>query len=237
MKKSIRILSTTFFCAFLLFGSISSHAQFRFFTTNNSDFYYRFPPGTLAIAQDEKIPGVEGSQYLSDDWSKGRIELENGNMIDSIDLRLNVYKSEMHFLNKNVEYTIGNPEAIKEVTWGDRKFIYSHYKDGKSISQGYFEVLVEGNIELLAFYYIVRLKASYNKALDVGEKSDHLILNKRYYIANNSSIIEVDKKGKSIFESLGDKGDILRKRIKEEDLSFKKKEDLVKIVTYMNEIN
>lgn len=144
----------------------------------------------------------------------------------------------MHYLYKDVEYSINSPESIREVKMGNRKFIYSSYKTDKNdISKNYFEVLAEGKASLLVLYYIKRISSNYNVVLDVGNRNDQLELNEKYFITIGNSIIEIDKKGKSIFDNLGDKSDLLKKRIKEEDLSFKKKEDLIKIVSYMNEIN
>ncbi|TCN65432.1 hypothetical protein [Acetobacteroides hydrogenigenes] len=197
-----------------------------------------FPPGSNIIVKGENIIGVDGSQYLSEEWTKGNITMNNGTIIDSIDLRLNAYKKEMHYLYKDVEYSINSPESIREVKMGNRKFIYSSYKTDKNdISKNYFEVLAEGKASLLVLYYIKRISSNYNVVLDVGNRNDQLELNEKYFITIGNSIIEIDKKGKSIFDNLGDKSDLLKKRIKEEDLSFKKKEDLIKIVSYMNEIN
>jgi hypothetical protein len=143
----------------------------------------------------------------------------------------------MHFLEKGVEYSIGCPDKIKDIHIGNKKIIYAPYKDGSSILNGYFEVLVEGKTSLLVLFTVKRIESSYNIALSVGSKEDRLELFERYFLATNSSIVEIDKKGQNLFDSLGAKGDILRKRVKEEKLSVKRKDDLTKIVTYANEIN
>jgi hypothetical protein len=225
--------------AILLLNSISSYAQtVAGIKQSGLTIDIVFPPGNNIIVNGERVPGIDGSEYLSEEWTKGRITMNNGAIIDTIYLRLNVYKNEMHYLYKNVEYSICSPENIRKISIGDRKFIHSLYKkdEGKN-SQGYFEVLVDGKAKLLALYYITKINANYNVVLDAGNKNDRLELKERYFIATENSIVEIDKKGKCIFDNLGDKGDILRKRIKEEDLSFKKKEDLVKIITYVNGMN
>jgi hypothetical protein len=210
----------------------SSEASFQ--TTNLT---IQFPPGYNVIVNGERIPGVVGSQYLSEEWGNGRITFNDGHVIDSISLRLNAYRNEMHFLDKGTEYSIGCPDKIKEVLINNRKFIYYPYKEDNSILHKYFEVLVEGKVNLLVLFTIKRIESNYNIALSVGEKDDHLELSEQYFVAINNSIIKLDKRGSKLFNSLGEKGDALKKWIKEEDLSFKKKEDLVKIVSYMNEIN
>lgn len=185
----------------------------------------------------EIIPGVEGTPYLSDKWTPSRITMNNGSIIDSIDLRLNAYKNEMCYRDKDREYTIGASKNIKEIAMGSKKFISYPLTPENAISNSYFEVLAEGNTELLVLYYIKVIEPTYNNPLDYGVKKSQLKLCERYFIKTEESIIEIDKKGKCIFDRLRDKGDILKKRIKEKDLSFKKKEDLVKIITYINEMD
>lgn len=202
-----------------------------------SNLTIQFPPGYNVIVKGESTPNVIGSQYLSEEWKKGRITFNNGSMIDTINLRLNAYKNEMHFLDKGVEYTIGCPDKIKDIHIGSRKFIYAPYKEGNSILNGYFEVLVDGKTSLLVLFTVKRIESNYNIALSVGSKEDRLELCERYFFATGSSIIELDKKGNKLFDSLGNKSDVLRKKVKEERLSFKRKEDLAKIVSYVNEIN
>lgn len=194
----------------------------------------RSPPGDNITIIDERIPGVEGSQYLSEEWTKGHITLKDETTIDTINLRLNVYRQQMHYFHNGVEYSIGSPENIKEITMGNRKFIYCPYKDENEITHGYFEVLVEGDIKLLVLFHVTRIPANYNVVLDCGNQNDQLKLAERYFISKDNAIIEVDKKGKSLFSYIGEKGELLRKKIKEERLSFKAKEDLVEIVTHVN---
>lgn len=228
------------FCAIFLLSHLSSHAQVQ--AKAGGGFGSFSDKSQLLPRNDGTTPGeivaeVEGSQYLSEAWSPSRITMSNGSVIDSINLRLNVYKNEMHYRDKGVEYTIGASKNIKEIAFGNRKFIYYPLKPGDVTSYSYFEILAEGSTNLLVQYYIKVIEPTYNNPLDYGVKKSQLKLCERYFIKTNNAIVELDKKGKNLFDSIGDKGNILKKRIKEEDLSFKKMEDLVKIVTYINEMN
>jgi hypothetical protein len=232
-----KFVLSAFSCALLLLGSTTSYAQYNQNDHTPLTLLEQSAKSIEVINSGNYIPGVEGSPFLSEEWSQGRIIMNDGNVFDPIDLRLNVYQNEMHYRYKGAEYSIKTPEKVKEITMGGRRFIYYPYKKGNSIAHGYFEVLVEGKTELLVLFYMNRVKSNYNASLNVGDKNDHLELKERYFICTSSSIVEIDKKGKSIFDSLGEKGDALKKWIKEKDLSFKKKEDMVKIVTYLNGMN
>jgi hypothetical protein len=215
-------------CAIFLLKDIPLHAQ---------QFSIRLPHSSNVIVQGERIAEAEGSQYLSEEWIKGRITLNDGDIITPIDLRLNLYRNEIHYLEKGIEYSIPDPKIIKEIAIGDRIFIYGSFKKEKAISSGFFEILVKGKTELLVLHYITRKPAYYNEALSCGDKYDHLILGQRYFIKSGDSIVEHDKKGKKLIACLGEKRDLLRKKIEDENLSFKKMEDLVKIVNYVNALN
>jgi len=225
MKKLI-LIATLF--TIMLAGSNQANAQ---------KFRVTMPPGYNTIVQGEELPGVEGSQYLSKDWVLGTINLDDSSTIDPIKLRLNAFKGEMHYQYQNMEYIIGAPDKIRQIIMGTRKFIYGAYLNDGTVSRNYFEVLVEGKTELLVLYYITRKPATYNKAMDTGEKNDQLILSERFYIRNETNIIELDKKGTELTKLMGSKSEQIKKQIDDENLSFKKKEDLIKIVSYMNSTN
>ncbi len=200
-------------------------------------FKVTLPPGYNRIIQTEGLAGVDGSQYLSDEWTLGNITMNDTMSIGPIKLRFNAYKGEMHFLDNNSEYSIGAPEKITSIVMGGRKFIYASYQDKDVTKHNFFEVLAEGKTELLILYYIERIPANYNAAMDAGEKNDRLRLEEKIYIKNGDNIIEHDKKGKKLIASLGDKSGQVIKHVEEEDLSFKKKEDLIKIINFVNSVN
>ena len=81
------------------------------------------------------------------------------------------------------------------------------------------------------------MKATYNKALDTGDKNERLIAAERYFLKNGATIVEIDKKGKNLIEIIGDKGSKVKEQVEKEDLSYKNKEDLIKIITYLNSLN
>jgi len=196
-----------------------------------------FPPGQNIKITNEKLPDVDGSQYLSDDWELGSINLTNGSSIDSIYLKLNIYKGEFHFRYNNGDYVIGSPENIKEVNMNGQKFIFSSNIDDGKVKKNYLEVLVDGNVELLVLHYAKRIPSNYNVAMDAGEKNDRLEPDEKIYIKIGDNIIEHDKKGKKLLAALGNKSEQIKKEIENEDLSFKRKEDMIKIINYINTTN
>jgi len=206
-------------------------------SANAQTFKVLMPPGYNNIVNQEELPGVSGSQYLDENWTNGQILLMKGDTIESIKLRLNAYTGNMHYKNENTEYSIGAPENIKEIIMGGKVFVFSPYINEGMVTKNYFEVLVAGKHNLLVLHYITKMKATYNKALDTGDKNERLIAAERYFVKNGATIVELDKHGKNLIEIIGDKASKVKEQVEKEDLSYKKKEDLIKIITYLNSLN
>lgn len=120
----------------------------------------------------EKIKGVRqlpyayytGYPYLTDTWVPGKIELEDGVIVDSLHLRYSSYKDELVYYNKEAAAQITiDKSSLKGFSFVDpegnnhvfRKLYYDNFGKGDR----YFEVLSDGEIDLLA-YRKVSLDAS-----------------------------------------------------------------------------
>ena len=99
---------------------------------------------------------------------------------------------------------------------------------------GLIEPLVTGKVSLynkpdLEFY-----RANYNAAMDVGNRNDRYVVKEQLYLFREGKIIDVSKAGKKIMDSFQDHADEVKAYAKSNQLSFKKKEDLTKIVAFYN---
>lgn len=109
-------------------------------------------------------PSYTGFPYLTDTWILGKIELEDGAIIDSLHLRYSSFKDELIYYNKEagaqiiidkislksfvLSYTNGSTHVF-------RKFYFDNFEKGYR----YFEILSDGATKLLA-YRKVRLDPS-----------------------------------------------------------------------------
>lgn len=197
-------------------------------------YYLNLPPGhNKLVVGDHRIAGVVGSPYLNDEWSKGTITLHNGQIIEDLPMKYNVYLKEMHYQADNNVYVLGAPDSVLFINLGDRRFMYLPFEEKKTNTQkDYFE-LITGNVsQLLVRHTITRLESNYNIALNAGEKNDRLEPKSDYYLRKDNAILLIDKKGESLYQLLADKSKEIRKFVSDNRLSFNRGEDLKRIVEY-----
>ncbi len=194
-------------------------------------------PGQNLITNSNPLPNMDGSPYLNDDWEPGYIIMKTGDTLKSVMLRYNVYKDEMHFKADDKIYSIGIPEKISILLLGEHPFFYLSYKDEETIKKGFFEVLSIGKSCLLQHHYPIIMPANYNPVLNSGNKNKQLLLKKKYFLKKGDLIVEIDKNGKEFISAFGDKGNEIKKYVKNNKLSFKKEADLVLITNFANSLN
>jgi len=118
--------------------------------------------------EGQKIKGVRhiayptytGFPFLTDVWAPGKIEFTNGESADSLFLRYSCFKDELLYFNKALSIQIVIDKASINgfsFTAKDgitRKFRKQYY-DGFQKGYHYFEVLSEGQSDLLVFRRII----------------------------------------------------------------------------------
>src|SRR6266542_1727897 len=141
----------------------------------------------------------------------------------------------MQYKKENTAYAIGAPDSIKALWMDKRLFVYHTFMNESKNDKDFFEILVDGKAKLLIRYVTKIIPANYNKVLDVGNKNDQITIIETYYVQKENELpVFIDKKGKSITAALADKTEEIKKFTDKEHISFKNKEDLVRVVSYYN---
>lgn len=192
------------------------------------------PPGYNIIYMENNLPkNIEGSPFL-DDWQLSDILLKNGDVISGIMLRYNVLTDQMLFQSNNNAYVIGAPENILEIKLPNRIFAYKYFLKSRKIEKGFFEIILSGKVGLAIKYQSKVISSNYNVALGVGNKNDTLINQEKLYLDKEGQIIQLNKE-KVLFEVLNDKYKEVSDFIEKENLSYKSKEDMIKLLTFYNQ--
>lgn len=119
-------------------------------------------------------PSYKGFPFLSNTWVPGKIEFSDGEIADSLYLRYSSYKDEVVYYNKAITSQIVIDKAsLKGFSFTDtdgtirvfRKIFYDGFLKGDR----YFEVLSEGETDLLAFR-----KVSLNETSPYKDKNEIL---------------------------------------------------------------
>ena len=112
-----------------------------------------------------------------------------------------------------------------------------NFKGDSESLNGFFELISEGNSSLIVYNKAWEKKATYNEALGAGDINAKIIKEKHYYISIGDKVKKIGNSKKSIIEALPAHRQEMEKFLKEGDFSYKSIPDLIKIVTYYNQIS
>jgi len=169
--------------------------------------------------------------YLEKSFENGRAELADGSILEGL-FRYNIYHQKMQAVMEGDTFSFAKPCEVSCLFIGDQKFIHTTYvrEDGE-VADGWFEVLCEGNCDLLLRHYI-----KYRVADGDGDPAnDQLYKLEEYYTRRDGGTLERLKLSKKdILAMLKEHREELEDYIKKEHLKLRDREDLVKLYSYYN---
>jgi hypothetical protein len=182
---------------------------------------------------------IDGDPFLYKDLTQGKLTLRTGEKIP-LDLRYDIYKGEIQFRQKDGIYTLINGEGISEVLIDTLKFIYSanpkKSPDNGPAETSWFIVKVDGKGKLLIRKNIRLQAATTEKPYQEPQPPKFIHLKDTYYIKHESQgAVKINGK-KDLLNALSDKEDVVSNYIKTNKLDVKELDDLVKIITYYNNL-
>jgi hypothetical protein len=221
-----------FIAAFLLtFSFLTTFAQGDMRTDRvvdrTSGGFNEFQP------KPEKIESV----YLRDDWTYGTLMLLSGDTLRDLSLKYDI-KNSLLEINTDAGIKVVSLSKIKGfelsvVPW--KKLFLNANRQLVPGLTGLVEVLATGKTSLYAKPSIEIMPGNYNAALDVGSRNDKAIKKEDLFLLRDGNATDVTKAGKKIVGHFqGQEGDI-QQYVKDNNLSYKKKEDLAKIVRFAND--
>jgi hypothetical protein len=108
---------------------------------------------------------IKGSPFEHDEFHPGEVFTSSRLHYTGVLLRYNIYSDQMEFKKTDGGiFEIDRPETLDSILIGDSKYIYTSYKAGLKIQNGYLKVLTQG-IPVLLLRMNVILKAAEPPAL------------------------------------------------------------------------
>ncbi len=174
---------------------------------------------------------------MDSDFKYGVIYLVNGDSIDDIGIRYNITRDrfEVKVNNKEGIYIL-NPESVSHIKRMSDEFVFSkYYNKQEELAKGYFNVVYDGNTRLLY------KKAEIHKAGKKGAfgYKPYKTFSTEYYIQKPGEEypVWVKIKKKDILKMLDYNGPKLEVFADENHLRFSKISDLVKILSYYDQLS
>lgn len=190
----------------------------------------------MEIVKNLKKSGIEGSPYLSDNFTKG-ILITTGNMkYSGLLLRYNIYFDVFEFKHpgKDTLETL-NPDIIREVVLNGNKYIWLPYKNEYGLVHGFFKMLNQGKAKALAHYTVdfvpekeLPLYHNDTEPAKFTDESESL-----YVYFGDKPATRVSKKSE-LLDALPAHKSAIAKYIKKQRIKVRKEKDLAKVIDFYN---
>lgn len=211
----------------LIVAFAGSMAQETYVSTDISEFFNQ-------INRNKAIqPGnsnIQGSPYLTDDFTSGTIYFDKKYKIEKVPLRLNLYNDEMEFKDNNVVMAFSEPARIDKVILGEQTFIY--LPDEKEAVSGFVRMW-----HAQAPAILTKMKVGfYNKDPEKGysqPKPDRFErAQDKHYLLTDKGEIEKITSLKKMIATLGKHESQLTAYAKSNKISIGKIDDLANLLEY-----
>ncbi|MEQ8629345.1 hypothetical protein [Ekhidna sp.] len=175
--------------------------------------------------------------YLSEEWMTIVFTIANDEKKYKYPGRIDILNDRVELRDsrtlKVIQGQLINYILVQDFEKENRFYIRNNtFKNQTDFPEGFYEVLTEGKINLLKLHGFLRIKPSYNPALDVGNRSTDLRKTEDYLLMKNNVAYDLPNKKKEIFGLLGPDSETLSK---ERKLNPKNEGELIQLITLLNQ--
>jgi hypothetical protein len=186
---------------------------------------------TTGGVNDNLPANLEGSPYLTDDFRRGMVYMENETPYPAM-MRYNAYQDEMQVQGPNGISTLFLRDNIWAVLNGET-FKIASYEKGSGAAKGYFVELNQGNTRLLKQYKKVFLEAVPASSSYTQDRPPRFEDDITYYLLQESGPAqEVKLRKKDILNLLSSKE--AESFVKENKLGLKTEQEVLRVLNYLN---
>ena len=187
---------------------------------------------------DGRYEGLRGTPYFLPAWSKGQIELTNGQRYTNVLIKFDAYRQELVLLRpqlRNDSIIIDRPRVNQFVLQpaDNVSYVFRRYSGDRTNESGdhYFLVLYEQKSTLLKQVAKVITKANYKDPYSAGARYDAYDNEYAYYLLKpGQPLTKVKLSKKSLLDALSDKGKALKTFVDSHRLAIKSEADAVTLV-------
>lgn len=202
----------------------------------NSRFDVNAKTGFLYYSQEanSKASNIAGSQYVDSNFITSQVKGYSG---ITPQIRYNAYKDEMEFVEGGKTYYVTKNDSL-EIKLATKSYKYIEYPIEKGEEKGFLIALTSGDKAKFTLYKKekVILVPEYDSGSGYRDPVPaHFKLDEdKFYLGQSDKVVFMPKKEKEILALIPDKGVDIKKFIKDNKTSFKKEEDLVKLINFLN---
>ena len=189
------------------------------------------------LGKNLKISDIQGTPYLNDKFEPGKIITPEDSVFADIELRYNAFTDDMEFKQGENVFNIAFKTIVKKAEFGGKTFgCRSYDADGRNLMDGYFEILTEGKLTLLAKYKIRFLDKEDAKAFSDAQPARFENVEKQYFFISDGNPAKLIPNKKGLIKLFGTKSNEMETYISKNKLSFKEDDSLIKLFNHYNSL-
>jgi hypothetical protein len=201
-------------------------------------------PGALIRELPVEKGEIKGTTYLYEEWMLGHVQLKSGTVIRNYPVRLDIHNAMLEVEGPDMVRVcafdrIKRLELKKPSTGDTLHFVRTgDYAPGSDEPvQGLFRVMYDERTMVVAHAYTEIIKATYVPTVDVGSKSDKLVMHNDYYFIDaDGKYWPLSKRAGKNMEYFGALSEDMKDYMKENKLKFSQEDDLVRIFRYFDSL-
>lgn len=180
---------------------------------------------------------IDGSPYLNDEFISGSVYTVQKIQYNEIPLRYNIYNNNIEFKTASDEIQeLTNPEIIEKVVMGDIQMVYSPYLMANKNNNGFFIVLEEGKVSLLAKPEIQFVPATQPAGYKDAEPPKFIKKSDEYYLRIGTGQAILISNKKDMIAAFPDNQDKIENFVSKNKTKTNKPESLKELVKYYNSL-
>lgn len=181
------------------------------------------------------VPGVEGTPYLVEDWSKGTVKFANGVVTKDVPLRLDLMNNKVYFKKDEAELEFVQPvwEFTLNYPKGDSaKFRSGYPAIDRNNNETWYEVLADGKLQLLKYRVkTIQSKQGYGDA----ERKSYYDKDQLYAMLPDGKMISVKKDKDDLMKAIPSAAEAIKKIVEEKKLKLRNEEQLRQLFVALNQ--
>lgn len=199
-------------------------------------------PGEVLMEFDSRTIEVKGTTFINENWYRGDVILKKGyvikNQLVRYDMNTNVLEVKIPNQIKIIplydlkEYKVTEEENGEKTYLNCDKFMFS---DNTHMA-GICRMLIDDQYGLIDKFSYTFKEAYYVPQLDMGSKTDKIIIKATRYLIKNQIAYPVPHKKKSFIKLFGSISDQVAVYMKENRLNHRKDNQLMAIIKYVNQL-
>jgi hypothetical protein len=184
------------------------------------------------------VSSVEGTPYLTEDWTLGTVKFANGSIVKNVPLRLHLLDNKVYFKKNEEAFEFAEPvrEFAMSYQQGNNN-LPAVFRNGypaieRNNAETFYEVLADGKFQLLK-YRVKRLQT--RQGYSDAQKQGYSDKEQLYALLPEGRIVSLKKSKDDLIEAMPAYADAIKKWADEKKLKLKNEEQITQLFIKLNE--